>query len=137
MLQCVQGKKLLDKNPQCIPKSHKCARNVIMKMKTTNNLISKLFNPPSTSSTSRGVARGGCRGVLHPPQSSPFGKIRIYIGKFRQTVGEISGCSCRTLLCFMLRNQKENKRANFIGLKYWHEVLQNELSISQAQCFDA
>ena len=26
-------------------------RNVIMKMKTTNNLISKLFNPPSTSST--------------------------------------------------------------------------------------
>ena len=24
MLQCVQGKKLLDKNPQCIPKSDTC-----------------------------------------------------------------------------------------------------------------
>ena len=24
MLQCVQGKKLLDKNPQCTPKSHTC-----------------------------------------------------------------------------------------------------------------
>ena len=24
MLQCEQGKKLLDKNPQCIPKSHTC-----------------------------------------------------------------------------------------------------------------
>ena len=24
MLQCVQGKKLLDKNLQCIPKSHTC-----------------------------------------------------------------------------------------------------------------
>ena len=24
MLQCVQGKKLLDKNPQCISKSHIC-----------------------------------------------------------------------------------------------------------------
>ena len=24
MLQCVQGKKLVDKNPQCIAKSHAC-----------------------------------------------------------------------------------------------------------------
>ena len=24
MLQCVQGKKLLDKNSQCLPKSHTC-----------------------------------------------------------------------------------------------------------------
>ena len=47
MPQYVQGKKLLDKMHSKI--SHMW-RNVIMKMKTTNNLISKLFNPPSTSS---------------------------------------------------------------------------------------
>ena len=64
----------------------------------------------------RGVARRGCRGVLHPPQSSPVGKIRIYIGKFQQTVGEIRSFR-RTLQCFKLRNQKESNRTNFIGLR--------------------
>ena len=65
MLQCVQDKKLLDKNPQCIPKSHTCMwRNVIMKMKTTNNLIFKLFNPLSTSSA-KAFGSLFCAGTRH------------------------------------------------------------------------
>ena len=43
--------------------SHIC-RNVIMKMKTTNNLISKLFNPPSTSSA-KAFGSLFCAGARH------------------------------------------------------------------------
>ena len=43
--------------------SHMC-RNVIMKMKTTNNLISKLFNPPSTSSA-KAFGSLFCAGTRH------------------------------------------------------------------------
>ena len=71
MLQRVQDKKLLDKNPQSMhSKISHMWRNVIMKMKTTNNLICKLFNPPSTSSAKAFgslFCAGTCAGTCVPP----------------------------------------------------------------------
>ena len=86
MLQCVQGKKLLDKNPQCIPKSHTW-RNVIMKMKTTNNLISKLFNPPSTSSA-KAFGSLFCAGTRH-----------LYLVSTPQGLGTVFPLSICVALC--------------------------------------